>query len=141
MAQITDFIKLLNKQPYGMLEDSYFTTFKENGEDDEKNGKELMSIVKEKIIKQKIKQQIGNLGNKEPTIENIAFDMITIQGRDIPTFLFNVEYESNKPYMFMLGLVGIRNNNNIIYKLGLKKGISLSRKNLENFDGIIITRK
>ena len=131
MAQITDFIKLLNKQPYGMLEDSYYTTFKENGDDDEKNGIELMDIVKEKIIKQKIKQQIGNLGNKEPTIENIVFDMVNIRGRDIPTFLFNVEYESNKPYMFMLGLGGVRGNN-IIYKICYKKGISLSRENLEN---------
>ncbi len=131
MAQITDFIKLLNKQPNGLLEDEYDATFIENDEDYEKSGKELMDIVKEKIIKQKIKQRIGYLGNKEPTIRNIAYDMITIQGLNIPTYLFNVEYESNKPYMFMLGLVGIFGGHKIIYKISYKKGISLSRKNLE----------
>jgi len=136
MAQITDFIKHINKQPNRLLNDMMVTPF--NDSDDECYlGKQLQYIIIEILIKQKIIKQIGNLGDKKPTINNVLFDMVTIKGQEIPTYIFNVEYESNKPYMFMIGLSKIQDNifipgcKTIFYKVSYKKGISLSNKNFE----------
>ena len=100
-------------------------------------GRQLQHIIIDILIKRKIIEQIGNLGDKKPTINNVLFDMVTIKGVEIPTWIFNVEYESNKPYMFMIGLSKLKDNihipgcKTIFYKISYKKGISLSNKNFE----------